>query len=194
MNNEWKMITQQELLLTPLQQFFKEEANSQEMEAILLGTSPISLRIIDWYVTNYSKKYNTSYLLPIQDNEDVPKQFIVYLNYKSQLKAYSKKQFDPFCRKNRIDFRYGPKQDKIVSTTVGQLNFFRWAIQYQVIENIKKNLKVIESDMNQCIREIYGNYNSKSDKPKERRKRREISLSATRTINKHNVRTVITFT
>ena len=189
------VMSKQDLLMSPLQDFFYQTHNIEQIKNILEGTSLISLRIIDWFVTNYSKKNNTCYLLPTDIEEEVPKQFIVYLNYKSQLKAYSKKQFDPFCRKNRIVFYYGPQDTDSIKTTVGQLNFFRWAIKYKVLEYIEEHLNIIESDMNQCIRKIYGKYVTKSKQSikKERRKRKEISISATKTLNKHNVKIVLNF-
>jgi uncharacterized membrane protein len=105
---------------------------------VLNGESKVSLRIIDWFVTNYSKE--VSYTNPLNDQP-----FMIYDNYKSQLRAYSKKQFDPFCRRTRINFYYTPNQ-KIV-TTVGQLNFFRWAIENGVVDYIEKNFMGIENAM-----------------------------------------------
>ena len=63
---------------------------------IINGESKISLRIVDWFVTNYSKKNFTVY--ETQQNT----RFKVYHDYKLKLKAYSKKRFDPFCRWERI--------------------------------------------------------------------------------------------
>ena len=57
----------------------------------------------------------------IQKYTSANKQFNVFLSYRSQLNAYSKKQFDPFCRRNRIDFYFNETQ--FITTTVGQLNF-----------------------------------------------------------------------
>lgn len=59
-------------------------------------------------------------------------EFIVYLNYKSQLKAFSKKLFDPFCRRERIQFQIGTQEPFV--TTVGQLNFFRWAFEKNILD------------------------------------------------------------
>ena len=139
------------------------------------------------------KKKNIVYNLPDK------KQFNVFLNYKSQLKAYSKKQFDPFCRRERISFFYD--DDKEIITTVGQLNFFRWAIDNKVIEYINKNLKEIEYDMNVSVRNVYKKNCDDSTKiklnkkkkiiggsdetKKSRKKRHELSVSATKSINKH---------
>jgi hypothetical protein len=75
--------------------------------------------------------------------------FFVHENYKSQLKECSKHNFDPFCRLARIKFYYKPTAYFL--TTVGQLNFFKWALKNHVIDYIRDNLADIESDMNVSI-------------------------------------------
>lgn len=103
----------------------------------LLGTAPISLRLIDFFVTNYCRKNFISY--PLNGQE-----FLVYVSYKSQLKAYSKQFFDPNCRRERIVFQiYGHESFR---TTVGQLNFFRWAFENNILEFIQANYDDIQSD------------------------------------------------
>ena len=185
-----KILCKHELLMYTLTDFFTQEENLKRFLPIINGKSKISLRIIDWFVTNYAKKYNTSYYIT-QDNSI--KQFIVYLNYKSQLKAYSKKIFDPFCRRDRIGFFYNNDEDELV-TTVGQLNFFRWAIENKVLDYIEERLTEIEEDMNQSVRNIYskkkGNTTSNISK---RKKRKELSKSATKSVNKHDVKVVVQF-
>ena len=179
-----KIANKQDLLMIKLTKFFFIKKNLDVMLPVINGESKLSLRIIDWFVTNYSKKNNISFIK--DDNNEYQKQFIVYLNYKKQLKAYSKKQFDPFCRRDRINFFYNEKNSII--TTVGQLNFFRWAIQNNIINYIEKNLNDIEYDMNQSLRKINKNKNKKKDK-----KRQELSVSATKKLNKHNVKIIIKF-
>jgi hypothetical protein len=101
----------------------------------------------------------------------IEKQFNVYLNYKTQLKAYSKKQFDPFQRRERISFEVqnaNNEKQKIV-TTIGQLNFFRWAIQNNILEYAERNVKDIEKDMNSNIAL------RKETNMKQRHKRKDIS-------------------
>ena len=95
--------TQNDLLMTNLLQFYKDEANLQTMLSIINGESKISLRIVDWFATNYAKKYFTVYLIEKQ-NETL--RFKVYNDYKLKLKAYSKRRFDPFCRWERINIPY----------------------------------------------------------------------------------------
>lgn len=140
-----KIHCKQELIIASLQKFYAGRVDTQEILDLLQGTSVISLRLIDWFVTNYAKQYNISYILNNQE-------FLVYMNYKSQLKAYSKKLFDPFCRRERIMFQL-PGHEPFL-TTVGKLNFFRWAIEKGVLDYIKLNLQKIEKEMNTSQREI----------------------------------------
>ena len=142
------------------------------------------MRILDWFVTNYSKKNNIHYQITVNNKL---KNFIVYLDYKAQLKAYSKKQFDPFCRRERISFIDHDSNELI--TTVGQLNFFRWAIENNILTYIVENYEIIENDMNNSLRNLY----KKKDGEQKRRKRTELSISATKTVNKHNVSIVVQF-
>ena len=107
-------ITQNSLLLNNLMLFYKENNNLEKILPIINGESEISLRLIDWFVTNYAKKNFTVYK---KGNE----RFKVYIDYKLKLKAYSKKRFDPFCRWDRINIPYG--EDTYIQTTIGQLNF-----------------------------------------------------------------------
>jgi len=200
----------QALLMIPLTKFFCQQENIDKILPILNGDSKISLRIIDWYVTNYSKKYNTIYNIKYyrniesgvvdDDSEDTfLDQFMVYPKYKSQLKAFSKKQFDPFCRRDRICFYY--TNTKSIITTVGQLNFFKWAIESYILCHILDNLVEIEDDMNRSMKRVYsGKTQKKNRKFKkdenptqekndklniQRKKRRELSIASNRSITYH---------
>jgi hypothetical protein len=136
-----KMYTSQDdLLLMKLLSFYVLEENIQKLLAIITGQSCISLRIVDWFATNYAKKFFTIY------NNGVEKRFKVYTDYKLKLKAYSKKRFDPFCRWDRITLPY--KNDKFIETTIGQLNFFKWVIENNILDYIEANYDDIEKDMN----------------------------------------------
>ena len=115
--------TQNDLLLNNLLEFYKLNNNMDRMLNIINGESKISLRIIDWFATNYAKKYYTVYQL-----QNTTNRFKVYNDYKLKLKAYSKKRFDPFCRWERIS-PYPINKMTHIQTTIGQLNFFKWAIR-----------------------------------------------------------------
>ena len=185
----------QELIIASLQDFYTNSGHLETVLPILEGKSTISLRLIDWFVTNYAKKHNISYIL----NQ---RQFMVYFHYKRELKAYSKRLFDPFCRRERIMFQVRGHEPFV--TTVGQLNFFRWALEKEIIQFINGNLEAIEKDMNTSMREHYGSTNSSnSSDPKSigtvptttnsRRKRTELSKSALKKVNLHQCDIVVSF-
>ncbi len=186
--NTPRMNSQNELLMENLMTFYSNTEYMDVMISIINGESNISLRIIDWFATNYAKKHFTVY--EIKEG----KRFKVYIDYKLKLKAYSKKRFDPFCRWDRISIPY--KDNTMVQTTLGQLNFFKWAIENKVIHYIEENYSTIERDMNSRNSTAKNNStsnSSNSNKNKTRKKREELSISASRSIKKENVQITVTF-
>jgi len=164
--------SQEQWVLYRLERFYKNSIHLERVKSILEGRSDLSLRLIDWFVTNYAKKYNVAYVTKSQ------KHVIVYLSYKSHLKAYSKKMFDPFCRSKRIKF-----QD--FETTVGQLNFFEWAISDEILDYLEKNRQSIHADMETRLTD------TKEESP--RKKRHELSHSATKSLTRHDVNVKVSF-
>jgi hypothetical protein len=164
--------SQEEWVLVRLERFYANEDYLKRVQSILSGESKLSLRLIDWFVTNYSKKYNVSYMTRSK------KHVIVYLAYKSHLKAYSKKMFDPFCRCKRVKFHD-------FETTVGQLNFFEWAIQDDVLNYIEEHHSEIQNDMETRLHEAKDESTTK--------KRHELSASATKSLKYHNVAVTVKF-
>lgn len=157
---------------------------------IVYQNTPLSLRLLDWLVTNYSKKYNIIYPLYKSNGEVI--YFNIYLDYKNQLKAYSKKYFDPFCRQRRIIIdintlkwkEYNPdviREDKEIVTTVGQLNFFKWVIENKIYEYAINNITLIDSDMNTTL------LNKRKDK------RTVLSPSAVKGVYTNNYKVTIKF-
>jgi hypothetical protein len=185
--NPIKYTTQNELLLNNLLDFYKDEDNLTRMLRIITGESKISLRIVDWFATNYAKKNYTLYNLTNKNGDNI--RFKVYFDYKLKLKAYSKKRFDPFCRWDRISIPY--KNGTSIETTIGQLNFFKWALENGVIDYIDTNYDVIEKDMNS--RNSTSKRKENIDNSKTRKKREELSISATKSVVKENVEIVVKF-
>jgi hypothetical protein len=180
-----KYESQNDLLLNKLMLFYNTDDNLNKMLRIINGESKISLRIVDWFTTNYAKKWFTVY-----DIEGCPR-FRVYNDYKLKLKAYSKRRFDPFCRWERIKVPFGDQQYSI-ETTIGQLNFFKWAIENKIIDYIEQNYTDIEFDMNT------NNSISKTKKHndsvgKTRKRREELSISAAKCMKKEKVDIVVKF-
>lgn len=133
-----------ELVISSLQRFYSNHPEITKVLTYLNGEAPISLRIIDWFVTKYSRKNFVRYTLNSHD-------FLVYLSYKGQLKAYSKQYFDPNCRRERIMFKI-PGQEAF-TTTIGKLNFFRWALESHILDYIEAHEEEIRTGYNNYLKE-----------------------------------------
>lgn len=208
--------TQDDLLLHNLMNFYESQDHMKTVQTIVNGKSRISLRIIDWFVTNYAKKYDTEYIIRMRTGilKDLIEDciFKVYHRYKLQLKAYSKKRFDPFCRWDRISIPCKNEElgdDCFMETTIGQLNFFKWAIENRILDFIDANYVDIEKDMNSRNSSSRRNTTASTESSetstddsvgsvgggggKTRKKRQELSISASKCIKKKMVQIVVTF-
>ena len=173
-----KIPCRQEIVITSLQRFYSNRDDLQEIVDLLKGTSDVSLRLIDWFVTNYARLHNTSYILRGQE-------FVVYIDYKNQLKAYSKKLFDPFCRRERISFQV-PGHESFL-TTVGKLNFFKWAIEKDILTYIKGHQPEIEKEMNAAMRTLnkQRNESTSTNASRKRQSHTRDSVAPIKVLQKH---------
>jgi len=62
-----KIPCRRELLIRSLQRFYIERKDMGSVISLLQGEGDISLRVMDWFVTNYAKKHNISYPINGQD-------------------------------------------------------------------------------------------------------------------------------
>jgi hypothetical protein len=203
--------SQIELLYLDLLEFYNIPENLDKFRKVINGNIPnISLRLIDWFSTNYAKKYYTTYDLNIDDNK---KRFKVFDSYKLKLRAYGKDNFDAFSRGRRIIVPYDTEnnagivfseRDKLIKpdvltatpkeTTIGQMNFFKWAIENNIVEYILENLEVIKKDMDsRSSTSKKKKDNIIDDNSKTRKKREELSVSASKCIIKEKVSITIKF-
>lgn len=177
--------TKLSLLMKSLTEFYSNPKYIEQMKNIVDQNSVISLRILDWFITNYSKKYRT--IISVKGNEFQTKTVDVYQNYKLQLKSFSKKSFDPFCRKNKIIFYY--TDDDYIETSCGQLCFFRWCFENGTLTYVKENLNAIEQDMKNSLKE-----KKKPEKKCESvQKRQPLSVSAARSVSKQTLQYTVKF-
>jgi hypothetical protein len=171
----YKIMSRSETLLNSLKNYLTPD-KMEKILPILTGESVISIRVIEWFVTNYCKKKNIAFIRKDKNNKDI--YFNVYLNYKSQLKSYNKDLFDPFCRgEELIDFHI--KDNTYIVTNIPQLNFFKWALEYDIVDYIITNLNDIYKDMTE---------NNSKAKKKADNKRQELSGCATKKLNQLNVK------
>jgi hypothetical protein len=138
-------------------EFYEDETMCDKFINIICGSDisegtsseekyvPISIRLIDHFVTKYSK-YNKS-CFKIKENNKEAKDtiFNIHFDYKNQLKKYSKTYFDPFSRGDRIPFFM---KDTCFITTIGQLNFFRWFLSKRIYDYLIDIKELVYEDMN----------------------------------------------
>jgi hypothetical protein len=141
-----EILKQDDVLLEKLHDFFKSKNNYSQLVDIIDKKSYISLRIIDWFVTKHSKINNIVYIL---NN----KPFHVHQEYKNKLKGLNKYKFDSCRRKYRknkkiIPFDFNCTDNISIYTTIGQLNFFKWAISVGIIDYITSNYEELNTELN----------------------------------------------
>ena len=174
-----------DVLLESLRVFYTDPAHTRILtDALKTPKTKISLRTLDWLCTNYAKKRNVVYRVG-------PRTVNVYLEYKAALKAFSKKAFDPFQRRDRIQVLDALGEP--MNSTAGQLNFFRFAIRNGVLDYARRHAAEIEADMLGAIRHrttaVQGNAVAGDAAPK----RRELSRAATHGATASNITVTIRF-
>ena len=215
-----KIHDREEQLMKSLTTFFSEPSHIDIIKPIIEGKD-ISLRVLDWFVTNYAKNrlvvYPITYKLRQEENKITGRieQFDVWTEYKSQLKSFSKEMFDPFCRlendtttkevkkkrtrnkcRKLMRFYYNTGEGDYLETTLGQLNFFRWIITNKILDYIKDHIEDIEEDMIKVHKEK-NNKKKKKDKDKESKgikiKMGNSSITALNTQTKNKTRIIVSF-
>ena len=157
------MENRSEKLLLYLKRYYKNTNNSTQLFKVLHSNDAVSLRLIDWLVTNYSKEKMVVYKVNLNN-------FNMHQNYKDMLKAYSQKLFDPFRRHDRIFFNL--TKTVVIETTVAQLTFFKWAIDNDVLKYANKYKDQIKKHMD--LHTVHRKLKF-DDKCKIKQKRKELS-------------------
>jgi hypothetical protein len=163
MQNLIQISSQENRLIKMVEHFYESLINIKEFIGIINSKSDISIRLIDYFVTKYSKKNKISYKI---DNNI----FNIHQSYKQQLKNFQKKNFDPFARGIRIPYYIG---NIWIITTIGQLNFYQWFISNKILDFVIKNKEDIDIDMNKNKR---NKTNIKIKKPKNIYKKVETKI------------------
>lgn len=181
-----------------------------EMIDIIECKSKISLRLLDWFVTRYANKYKIRFeknendeLITKDDRFDkkIDNGFNVHISYKAQLKSYKKRYFDPFRRRKKFKYYFDREKTISLCTTIGQLNFFKWAFTNNVVEYVISNHNLINKAM------VNTNKIDKSRKLKEKEQKHDnstknesltikkhgININAKKQINNDNLKIILSF-
>ncbi len=163
-----KFTNREKMLYNKLNRYYRnlKKKHMKTMLEIIWQKSHVSLRLLDWFVTRYAKDNDTTYIINNRDDA-----FYVHISYKSQLRSYRKKHFDPFKRSSRFLYSYDKKNsDLTVKTTIAQLNFFKWAIKYKIIKYVQDNFDIILNAMIKFNKEVKDRKKNKIEKKKKEKK------------------------
>lgn len=128
----------QVLLGSVLQWYNEDESRVRTFSDIVTHKNGLSLRIIDWLITNFSKTVSVAI-----ESDGLPRS--LRRDYDKNLSAHNKKNFDPFARRRKIRIVLFGKDHRM--STIGQLNFFRWFITKNLTGFLLENKSVIEKHM-----------------------------------------------
>lgn len=177
--------------MRPLLEFFSHNANfKQFLDVVVFKTRNLPLRLLDWFVTNFSKKNDICY--NIKRPNGSLETFRVMRSYRAQLKGSKKKEFDPFCRGETITLEYESPVDggKVAfETAICQLKFFKWAIENLVLDYVEANYELIYEDMKQNSSKSQKDLTeivTATESDSERRKKTELSKSIYQKIHVSN--------
>lgn len=152
-------------ILKKIDRYFRKSGNQyvETMINIINKTSKISLRMLDWFVAKYAKKKANKKKIIYKLNGEY---FSIKISYKAQLETYTKKYFDPFRRRKKFNYHFDPADpDKVLYTTIGQLNFFMWIFQKKIIDYIDDNYDTLAMSMKQSNREEKKKKDTKKEEP-----------------------------
>lgn len=137
----------EQLLVTNCLTFFSNPKNMTKMYDIVVRKEPMSLRMLDHAIVNWSRE-NDIYFW--QEGKEHNKFFDIHNSYKNMLCHYTKKYFDPFRRHCHLTVQLKDSVTGLTeefATTVGQLSFFKWLIEEDIVIFIEAHLAEIKSWM-----------------------------------------------
>lgn len=149
-----------QLLKDTLSDYYRRNPSSLRIfsEIVSNRSTVVSLRVLDWLVTNYV----TSQSILGETDAQRTERLNLFFNYTRNLDSYTKVWFDPFARKApekgsfkvwfnvetcAIEINDAPAPDGFISTTLGQLNFFRVAIEEGIISFTFEHHEFIQTHM-----------------------------------------------
>lgn len=141
-------------ITTELDAFYEDPAHwAAFRDVVTARPGSVSLRTLDWLVTNYCASHRTQTLYPLfgpaSEGRKVISIFSMCEDYTAHLGRYAKRGFDPFKRGVRGPFAPSHASPaEAVTTTIGQRRFFQWAITNGVLAYAQKHSAAIEADMN----------------------------------------------
>lgn len=155
-------------LLKILQTEYTDRIAQDVLVPLITQESPVSLRVLDWCVTNWSKQHN------VVCTSQVPGQYTnIHHSYRNMLATWKRRCFDPFRRRNRITIEVGGKE---YETTLGQANFALWAYNTGTLAYVINHAAEIEEDQN-CVSKVQRAQRKRAEQSGLVRRRTELTAA-----------------
>jgi len=179
-----ELTTMEKFMLESLLKFFSDPEHFSSLKRYRDKGGKVSVSLLDWFTVNYAKKNGVRYQIKKNGRR---KNVLVEQSYNAALHAHTKEYFDPFARgsKQGKGFLIQNEKGDEITTTVRQLNFFRWAINNGVIEYVDRHVEEIYKDM--CER------SNRGKKKSAEHKKQQLSVSASKSLGIHQVKMTVKF-
>ena len=148
--------SKEQSLLINLQLFYQQNPEYlQFVQSVASGKNhTISLRILDWLVASFAKRHN----VVIYQKDRV---LHLHTAYKAFLSSHSKKLFDAFRRRKRVQVTKSGQilldenenENVLFVSTIAQLMFFFWCFDRGIIAYAENNVNDIELDLRSYVKD-----------------------------------------
>lgn len=169
--DESRLTERERCLLARLEREYSVDVADAILLPFAQNTSPISLRLLDWAVVNWSKKRVVVCASTFEGHATN-----VHMAYRRTLAYWRRRLFDPFRRRARVRVRDG--QGCTYETTLGQANFVLFAHRSGILAYVLRNATEIERDMNACSKQ-HKDARKRARRDGVYRKRAHLSVKAT---------------
>ena len=161
-----KLSGKERTLLHLLRKAYTPSLAKEVLLPLIDGQSPVSLRALDWCVTNWSKARNV-----VCHSQFAGMETNIHHSYRDMLSHWKRRLFDPFRRRSRLRLLVGGEE---YETTLGQANFALWIFQSGTYAYVLGHISEIEANMN-CVAQAQKSSRRKAKEEGVRRKREELT-------------------
>lgn len=139
-------MTREKLLMYALMKFYKKSNTISQIAPIIERKSKISLRIIDWFVNTYAKEKSLALPTYHKKTGKIKNHVYIWNSYKNTLRSFHGEYFEIYKRSDIITLEYSKTKiddPQRLDTTLAQLNFFKWALEHDIIQYIQENFNLL---------------------------------------------------
>lgn len=128
------------LAIESMVRFYSDPEHYRAVYRVVEKRRFVSLRLMEFFITKYAQKHHVVYPHPTKKDAVVDLQLL----YANVLDTHGKEYFDCFRRGQLLRF---DMHGKSMTTTIGQLQLFKVAIEHGILQYIRTNRHQIAQEM-----------------------------------------------